>query len=59
MPKCELNQFNPLKSKETLNTWKDAMRAFEQHRKSACHKEAIIKWNYHVKGTSVKTQLFH
>ena len=60
-----LNQFTSLKSKESafitngFNNWKDATRAFEQHRKSACHKEAIIKWNYHVKGTSVNTQLIY
>ena len=40
-----------------FSNWKDATRSFEQHRKSLCHKEALIKWSHHVKGTSVNTHL--
>lgn len=28
-----------------LNNWKDATCIFEQHRKSVCHKEAVMKWD--------------
>ena len=37
--------------------WKDATRSFEQHRKSLCHKEALMKWSHHVQGMSVNTHL--
>ena len=40
-----------------FSNWKDATRSFEQHRKSLCHKEALIKWSHHAKGTSVNTHL--
>ena len=57
--------FNQLTSKNQenafitvgYNNWKDATRAFEQHRKSTCHKEAIMKWDYYLKRTCVKTQI--
>ena len=58
-----LKQLTLSKSKETafistgFNNWKDATRVFEQHRKSACHMEAVMKWNQHVKGTSINVQL--
>ena len=60
-----LKQLTLSKSKETafistgFNNWKDATRVFEQHRKSACHMEAVMKWNQHVKGTSINVQLQH
>ena len=41
------------------NNWKDATRAFELHRKSTCHKEAIMKWDYYLKRTCVHTQICH
>ena len=40
-----------------FNNWKDATRAFEQHRKSTCHKEATNKWSIYLKGTNLKTQI--
>ena len=40
-----------------FNNWKDAMRSFELHRKSLCHREALIKWENHVQGVSISTQI--
>jgi hypothetical protein len=40
-----------------FNNWKDATRAFELHRKSSCHREAILKWEHHERGISVDLQL--
>ena len=41
------------------NNWKDATRAFELHRNSTCHKEAIMKWDYYLKRICVHTQICH
>ena len=60
-----LKQLTLSKSKENtfittgFNNWKDATRIFEQHHKSACHKEAVMKWDQHNKGTSINSQLQH
>lgn len=41
-----------------FNNWKDATRSFEQHRKSLCHKEAIIKWSHRINvNTHLQQQL--
>ena len=37
--------------------WKNATKAFERHRKSACHQEAVLKWHHRLKGTNISTQL--
>ena len=58
-----LGQLTMSRNRETafitagFSNWKDATQSFEQHRKSLCHKEALIKWSHHVKGTSVNTHL--
>lgn len=58
-----LNQLTLSKSKENsfiidgFNNWKDATRAFERHRNSACHREALLKWSQHTKGTSINIRL--
>ena len=31
--------------------------AFERHRKSSCHKESTLKWNHHLQGKDISTQL--
>ena len=59
-----LKQFTLFKSKEstfitTGFNWKDATHIFEQHRKSACHKEAVMKWDQINKDTSINSQLQH
>ena len=44
-----LNQLTFLKCAENafissgFNTWKNATKEFERHRKSACHQEAVLK----------------
>ena len=40
-----------------FNTWKNATQAFERHRKSACHQEAVMKWHHHMKQTNISAQL--
>ena len=40
-----------------FDNWKRATTAFEQHRQSKCHKESVLKWNHHLKGTSIQVQL--
>ena len=40
-----------------FDNWKRATSAFEQHRQSKCHQESVLKWNHHLKGTSIKVQL--
>ena len=40
-----------------FDNWKDATRAFEVHRKSSCHKEAILKWEHHMRGVGVDLQI--
>ena len=58
-----LKQLMSSKSKENtfitigFNNWKDATCIFEHHRKSACYKEAVMKWDQHNKGTSINSQL--
>ena len=42
-----------------FDNWKDATRSFEQHHKSACHREALMKWEHHTKGSGVSIQLQH
>ena len=37
--------------------WKNATKAFEKHRKSACHQEAVLKWHQHLKQTNISAQL--
>ena len=36
-----------------FDNWKDSSRIFEQHRKSACHREAAMKWAHYLEGTDV------
>ena len=40
-----------------FNNWKDATRAFELHRKSSCHREAILKWEHRERGIGIDLQL--
>ena len=40
-----------------FDTWKNATKAFEKHRNSACHKEAVFKWHHHQKHTNISSQL--
>ena len=40
-----------------FNNWKDATRAFELHRKSSCHREAVLNWEHHVRGVGINLQL--
>ena len=40
-----------------FDNWKRATTAFEQHRLSKCYKESVLKWNHHLKGTSIQVQL--
>ena len=40
-----------------FDMWKNATKAFEKHRKSACHQEAVLKWHHHMKQTNVSSQL--
>ena len=60
-----LNQLTLSKSRENafitvgFDNWKDATRSFEQHRKSACHREALMKWEHNTKGSGVSIQLQH
>ena len=37
--------------------WKNATKAFEKHRQSACHQEAVLKWHHHLKQTNIGAQL--
>ena len=55
LSKCRENAFITV----SFNNWKYATRSFEQHRKSACHREALMKWDYHTKGSGVSIQLQH
>lgn len=58
-----LGQLTMSKNKESafittgFNNWKDAVRSFELHRKSLCHREALLKWENHVQGASICTQI--
>ena len=60
-----LNQLTLSKSRENafitvgFDNWKDATRSFEQHRKSACRRKALMKWEHHTKGSGVSIQLQH
>ena len=60
-----LNQLTLSKSRENafitvgFDNSKDATRSFEQHRKSACHRKALMKWEHHTKGSGVIIQLQH
>ena len=40
-----------------FNTWKNATKSFERHRKSACYQEAVLKWHHHLKQTNIGTQI--
>ena len=40
-----------------FNNWKDAVRSFELHRRSLCHRKALIKWGNHVQGVSITIQI--
>ena len=40
-----------------FDMWKNATKAFEKHRKSACHQEAVLKWHHHIRETNVSSQL--
>ena len=40
-----------------FDNWKDSSRMFEQHRKSACHREAAMKWAHYLDGTDVHIYL--
>ena len=40
-----------------FNNWKDAVRSFQLHRRSLCHREALSKWGNHVQGVSISTQI--
>lgn len=40
-----------------FNNWKDTTRAFELHRKSSCHREAILKWEHRKRGIGIDLQL--
>ena len=58
-----LGQLTMSRNKETafitagFSNWKDATQSFQRHRKSLCHKEALLKWSHHVQGVSVNTHL--
>ena len=58
-----LGQLTMSKNKESafittgFNNWKDAVRSFELHRRSLCQREALIKWENHVQGISISTQI--
>ena len=60
-----LKQLTLSKSKEyifittSFNNWKDATCILNQHCKSACNKEAVMKWDQHNKGTGINSQLQH
>ena len=59
---CVLHQLTLSKNQESafitsgFNNWKDATRAFELHRKSSCHRKAILKWEHHT-GVGIGLQL--
>ena len=58
-----LNQLTLSRNKEDsfivngFDNWKKATSAFEQHRRSKCHRESVMKWTHHLKGVSIKSQL--
>ena len=52
LSKCTENAF----ISSGFDTWKNATKAFERHRKSACHQEAVLKWHYHLKRANITTQ---
>ena len=58
-----LGQLTMSKNKEAafittgFNNWKDATRSFESHRKSFCHKEAVLKWSHHIQDVSINSRL--
>lgn len=51
--KCAENSF----ISSGFSMWKNATKAFEKHRKSACHQEAVLKWHHHLKQTNISAQL--
>ena len=51
--KCAENSF----ISSGFSMWKNATKAFEKHRKSACHQEAVLKWYHHLKQTNISAQL--
>ena len=59
----KLNQLKLSKSVENafisvgFDNWKRATSAFEQHRRSKCHRESVLKWNHHLKGNGIQAQL--
>ena len=51
--KCAENSF----ISSGFSMWKNATKAFEKHRRSACHQEAVLKWHHHLKQTNISAQL--
>ena len=52
LSKCTENAF----ISSGFDTWKNATKAFERHRKSACHQEAVLSWHHHLKRANISTQ---
>ena len=40
-----------------FDNWKRATSAFEQHRRSRCHQESVLKWSHYLKGVTIQAQL--